>query len=288
MTKTKGTTMVFMSKDLDDEQSFDIPDDSVHSERQEEANVVHTEDDSGVMPDEGEDNSITEDNIDNIYYALLAGIGLVFVYFIYKVYSFMVPLDEKPLVAVDKKIEAPQKMPERAIPAPKLEEKPSATESVQKSRPATTIETRIVKKTSNKETIAKLEQIAQKLDRQAQTIAELKSDNDYLVRLLDAQKLQLKKSTERVSAIATQITTLHTLRKQQVEDKQPKKDQPVAEVWTIRAMIDGRAWIQSSKGQTMTVAIGSEIKGYGVVEAIIVGNGTIITSSGKIIVFKRS
>ncbi len=280
--------MVFMSKDLDDEQSFDIPDDSVHSERQEEANVVHTEDDSGVMPDEGEDNSITEDNIDNIYYALLAGIGLVFVYFIYKVYSFMVPLDEKPLVAVDKKIEAPQKMPERAIPAPKLEEKPSATESVQKSRPATTIETRIVKKTSNKETIAKLEQIAQKLDRQAQTIAELKSDNDYLVRLLDAQKLQLKKSTERVSAIATQITTLHTLRKQQVEDKQPKKDQPVAEVWTIRAMIDGRAWIQSSKGQTMTVAIGSEIKGYGVVEAIIVGNGTIITSSGKIIVFKRS
>ena len=280
--------MVFMSKDLDDEQSFDIPDDSVHSERQEEANVVHTEDDSGVMPDEGEDNSITEDNIDNIYYGLLAGIGLVFVYFIYKVYSFMVPLDEKPLVAVDKKIEAPQKMPERAIPAPKLEEKPSATESVQKSRPATTIETRIVEKTSNKETIAKLEQIAQKLDRQAQTMAELKSDNDYLVRLLDAQKLQLKKSTERVSAIATQITTLHTLRKQQVEDKQPKKDQPVAEVWTIRAMIDGRAWIQSSKGQTMTVAIGSEIKGYGVVEAIIVGNGTIITSSGKIIVFKRS
>ena len=50
--------------------------------------------------------------------------------------------------------------------------------------------------------------------------------------------------------------------------------------YTVHAVIPGRAWLKSSKGQIVTVAEGDTIGNYGKVLVIDAANGVVLTSSG--------
>ncbi len=52
-------------------------------------------------------------------------------------------------------------------------------------------------------------------------------------------------------------------------------------VYAIRAMVDGRAWIQGSNGLTQSVTVGDPIPAYGNVTSIQAAQGVITTTSGK-------
>lgn len=54
-----------------------------------------------------------------------------------------------------------------------------------------------------------------------------------------------------------------------------------AVVYAIRAMVDGRAWIQGSNGLTQSVTVGDPIPDYGNVTSIQAAQGVIMTTSGK-------
>lgn len=61
-----------------------------------------------------------------------------------------------------------------------------------------------------------------------------------------------------------------------------KAEQPGV-VYAVRAMVDGRAWIQGSNGLSMSVTLGDPIPDYGNVTGIQAAQGLIQTSSGKVI-----
>lgn len=54
-------------------------------------------------------------------------------------------------------------------------------------------------------------------------------------------------------------------------------------IYFVRAIIPGRAWLSTFHGGTVTVRLGDNLPGYGVVEAIDPVQGTITTSVGAII-----
>lgn len=54
-------------------------------------------------------------------------------------------------------------------------------------------------------------------------------------------------------------------------------------IYFVRAMIQGRAWLATENGGTLTVNLGDIVPGYGVVVAINPSQGLLATSSGAII-----
>jgi intracellular multiplication protein IcmG len=55
----------------------------------------------------------------------------------------------------------------------------------------------------------------------------------------------------------------------------------------VQAIIPGRAWIVNEKGMAMTVRVGSEIPGYGIVKEIDPPEGRVVMSSSKVFRFKH-
>lgn len=55
----------------------------------------------------------------------------------------------------------------------------------------------------------------------------------------------------------------------------------------VQAIIPGRAWLINSEGQTLTVRLGSNVPGYGSVQAIDPLQGRVRMSSGKILRFNQ-
>ena len=59
--------------------------------------------------------------------------------------------------------------------------------------------------------------------------------------------------------------------------------EPIRPVYTIRALVPGRAWLQTSNGQSITVINGDQIPGYGSVQDIDLNAGQVVLSDGTII-----
>lgn len=53
--------------------------------------------------------------------------------------------------------------------------------------------------------------------------------------------------------------------------------------YSLKALVPGRAWLQASNGGTVTVKVGDQLQGYGIVTAIEPVQGWVATSSGKYI-----
>lgn len=59
----------------------------------------------------------------------------------------------------------------------------------------------------------------------------------------------------------------------------------VLPVYHLRAVIPGRAWLESDQGELLTVAIGDKLQGYGRIYQINAQQGVVSTTSGKMIGF---
>ncbi|MBA4695840.1 MAG: hypothetical protein H2069_00445 [Legionella sp.] len=101
-------------------------------------------------------------------------------------------------------------------------------------------------------------------------ISELTQTLSALVSKLDQQTAQIEHLVER------------TRRPKVIKRRQPK--QPPA-VYTMQAVIPGRAWLISENGATITVNVGTSLRGYGTVRLIDAKQGRVLTSSGRVIRF---
>lgn len=63
--------------------------------------------------------------------------------------------------------------------------------------------------------------------------------------------------------------------------KAPAKVRRPLPVYTVRALVPGRAWIASSTGTVLTVKVGDRLMGYGYVRGINPQGGVVTTSSGR-------
>ena len=104
----------------------------------------------------------------------------------------------------------------------------------------------------------------------------------------------ITKNQQDVAVLSQNITqlsemvqqTLVELQKIEKAQRQPKKKikslkMPMA--YTLRAIVPGRAWLESADGKTRTLKLGDKLEGYGEVQVISPRQGMVVMSSGSII-----
>ena len=86
-----------------------------------------------------------------------------------------------------------------------------------------------------------------------------------------------------VNNLATNVNTLVMASKKAAKPKKKKITRVVRRnVYHVKAIVPGRAWLEDSKGSTITVRIGDMINN-GKVEMISPAQGIVVTSSGEVI-----
>lgn len=116
------------------------------------------------------------------------------------------------------------------------------------------------------------------------------SDNrDQITRINDA----ISQNQTDINDIKQSINMLNASVLKIAEDMakltKPKKVKKVPKVkakptlYHVVAIVPGRAWLETSEGNTITVRTGDKLGGYGTVDVISSRQGMVITSSGKII-----
>jgi hypothetical protein len=86
----------------------------------------------------------------------------------------------------------------------------------------------------------------------------------------------------KIYAIEDKMRKAEEAKKLAEEKKMPKK--PLA-IYHLRAIVDGRAWLVSPAGESLTVVVGESLTDYGKVTNIFASQGLISTSSGRVIQF---
>lgn len=123
------------------------------------------------------------------------------------------------------------------------------------------------------------------------------ANQSQLQRLQDQMKTMqddLRKTTEAQRVLNDNISGLNAELKELVNQlnttgKPRKKPKiiltEIMPAYHLRAVIPGRAWLEDDQGQTLTVAIGDKLLGYGRVSNIDAQQGIVSTTSGKVIGF---
>ncbi len=129
----------------------------------------------------------------------------------------------------------------------------------------------------------------------------LSSDIDRLNDVISAQQQSMSQMQASINALQESVGALNgsltdlSSQMTQVLNKIPAKVvsrpkaavmMPVAPprpVFSIRALVPGRAWLQSNDGQSITVIDGDTVPGYGSVQDIDLNAGQVVLSDGTII-----
>ena len=257
---------------------------------------------SGGAPDESGFGSTTPNNNapqqDIVYFGILAVIIGVMVYTLYAMFFAGSPTTtaeqiepvpvETPANQASSQPQPPAEMPRfgqnqqssgqsSASPAPKADTSVTTVPQPATQPTATTEKTDVsaTQKTvvsnsklndlveENSVLSAAVRRLTDSKEKADQRMTDLESEVDDLVATIDETKAQLA-----------------ALKKQIAEQNAPKVTKKEI-TYHIQAVVEGRAWLQSSAGANITVKVGDELKGYGVVTKIDAVNSVIQTSSGK-------
>lgn len=89
-----------------------------------------------------------------------------------------------------------------------------------------------------------------------------------------------------IQEILTQLKTRPVMTKPEMVAHKPKYEMPHIDYF-VQAVIPGRAWLVNEKGQAITVRVGSEVPGYGMVKDIDAPEGRVVMSTSKVFRFKH-
>ncbi len=113
----------------------------------------------------------------------------------------------------------------------------------------------------------------------------------------------LKNSVEALNSKIISLNSNITLLSQEIQNQQeminklkkPKKKlvrknitRQAPRQYFIQALIPGRAWLRTTRGDSITVVVGTRIRGLGVVQLIDPQDGQVIMRTGKVIKFSSS
>lgn len=93
------------------------------------------------------------------------------------------------------------------------------------------------------------------------------------------------KQVEQLTAVMQQMLAEIDKLKATKKARSPKKKRsfklPVA--YHVRAIVPGRVWLESAKGDSISLRVGDKLEGYGTVNAIVPDKGMAVMSNGSII-----
>lgn len=134
----------------------------------------------------------------------------------------------------------------------------------------------------------------------APTPTASQADIDQLNNTISTQQQNMDQMQNSINTLQESVTTLNAtindLSQKLTEalNKLPEKSakpvvkpmtvaQPPRPTYTIRALVPGRAWLQASDGQTITVVNGDQVPAYGTVQDIDLNAGQVVLTDGTII-----
>lgn len=269
----------------DKDQSFEMPNDDPS-----EAEMGNVSPEQPQMPDESGFSSTqekTSDQQQDLYYmGTMALIIAVMIYILYAMFFSGGGSDQKNAVIEPVKVETPVaqvKVEKPVEPAPVII--PKAPEVPEVSEVVSSAQTEENMKIANQ---------ADSIAQNQQKIDSVVEESEYLTKVV--RKIQAEKEaiSQRFEDLEREVDGLIATNKeaeerikqleQKVAQSEPKKVEKVKEItYKLQAVVEGRAWIESSSGINSTVKVGDIIKDYGVVTKIDVVNSIINTSSGKTI-----
>lgn len=144
---------------------------------------------------------------------------------------------------------------------------------------------------SNNEQIEQVEQTQNIIQQKISTVEkDISSNNNQLSNLGES----VSKEQQDVTSINQNINQLavamqqvlgeiQQLKTQKVNKHKKKKPVKIYPIYRIRAIVPGRAWLESDDGKAVTVRVGNELEGYGTVEVISPKDGMVLTSNGSYI-----
>jgi hypothetical protein len=275
--------MVFDDKELNDNQSFDMPgndmmgdlsNDSFSSEQQ-------AAEDSSAIPEQHEENEM-----DMTYLSIMAVIIVVMVYILYSMYTALVPVEQQEIKPVAQtQVEQPQATSVQTPPAPQQEPVIAAQPEPQQTA------------SENAQEVAQMvsSDVSSQLQKQQAAINEIVDDTTYLENGQKELSTKFDKLSTKLDALLDQVETMIEEQKdrelkakrlaEQKREMAAKKLAPPLKYY-IRAVVEGRAWLQTDEGSEATVSVGQALKDYGTILAIYVNEGLVTTSSGRVISFK--
>jgi len=274
--------MVFDDKELNDNQSFDMPGNDMMGDVSNNTYSNEEPTDTDVTEPTGQ---VDENEMDVTYLSIMGVIIVVMVYILYSMYAALVPVEQKEIKPVDPaKVEQTQS---QAPQAPTPLQEPVATQPEQAQQ-------------TSAETDQPVEQIVSsdvtaQLQQQEAAIKEIADDTTYLENGQKDLSAKFDKLSTKLDALLDQVETMIEEQKdrelkakrlaEQKREMAEKKLAPPMKYY-IRALVEGRAWLQTDEGREATVSVGQPLKDYGTILAIYVNQGLVTTSSGRVISFK--
>lgn len=265
----------------DKDQSFEMPNDEPS-----EANMGNINPGTQKMPDESgfgatQDNT-NEQHQDLVYMGTMALIIAVMLYILYAMF-FSGSSAPKNAVIEPIKVEAPVKQAKDDKPVTPSPAPVAAVQPVPE-----------VKTTSMLGASAKLAPQSSTMADNQQKINEMLQESQYLTNMVRKIQDEKEEISQRFEDLEREVDGLVATNKdaqeriksleQKMAEKEPKKSKPEKAItYRLQAVVEGRAWIESSAGKNRTVKVGDIIKDYGVVTHIDVVNSIVSTSSGKAI-----
>lgn len=112
-----------------------------------------------------------------------------------------------------------------------------------------------------------------------QTIANLQSQVQQMQSQMSDLTNSLSALTNQIQVLANELKAIATDRLLQGRDLSVSS----GPVYHVKAMVPGRAWIQTRDRNLTSVSIGDRLPGYGIIQMINTDQGIVTTSSGAII-----
>lgn len=129
-----------------------------------------------------------------------------------------------------------------------------------------------------------LDVLSQEVESNREQLAELSNSliqgqqaMENLNKNISNLSVSLREIGEKVQQIASkEIKPVTTVTKKVLKSNIIKKKMPV---YHVKAIVPERAWLESDKGETVSVRVGDVLDDYGVVQAISPKQGIVVTSS---------
>lgn len=127
--------------------------------------------------------------------------------------------------------------------------------------------------------------IQQQVQNNQQSIAQLQSQIQQLQSEVAQVTSSMSSLANQVQVLANEVRALNMERF--IREGKKLIHTPMGRTYYLKALVPGRAWLQSSNGNTITVTIGDRLAGYGIIQVIDTEQGIITTSSGKLIQYGK-
>ena len=133
----------------------------------------------------------------------------------------------------------------------------------------------------NQELQSSISTLAQQINANKNDITQLESGLSELASSQQQLTNQIANINTGLQRLSLQLEKLAAKPKTPV--KRVVKYIPPSPIFYLRAILPGRAWLQSNQGQLVTVTLGDKLNGYGTITWINPELGAVNTSSGKVI-----